>query len=315
MWVVTSRLRTPYNSVVESKWNLKDDDCIDVDVDLVLRFNDESLQSKLNALLSGSIMLVEPTETSVVVVSTETTVPTLVSMFPVKERKEVKQAIIVIVDTSKHHEKMALLEKERQAARDLQLGMYPKAIASKINIDNNELIFIGKRITLVAIQLANMNDILQAEDPPAKLALFRRKVMETINPEPNGDHVKTLGSFEFVIFNITGGSEIIETYKQAIEFCRKLSNILKEDQLIAKFGFTSDSKVPMGMLDQNHMSFDVFGRCMHLGKSLANAALPNTIMVDILDCNSVQSIVKTQLTKKEIISKGTKVTAFEYELK
>ena len=61
------------------------------------------------------------------------------------------------------------------------------------------------------------------------------------------------------------------------------------------------------------MSFDIFGRCMHNGMRLASNAAPNTLDVGNLDVNSVSSVVKTELSQKQISAMGTTIQAFEYK--
>lgn len=303
------------NSKAETKWNLKDEDCNDVDLDLVLRFDGDSTQDRLNDVLDGSLPKMDPVITSVVIVSSEKVVPAKVSFYPVKEGKNVKQLAIMISDTSKQREMQEKLVKEQEATRQLQLGLYPKEIRKMIDVDNNSLIFVSKRIVVITIQVAHIDDLLKSEDPTARLAQFKKTVFETINNDPTAAHGKTLGSFEFVLFNILGEEEASTTDKNAIQFCQNLSNNLKEHEIQAQFGFASDTKCPIGMMDRKHMSFDIFGRCMHNGMRLAANADPNTLDVGVIDVNSVSSVVKTELTQKQISAAGTPIQAFEYKLK
>ena len=303
------------NNFVEKNWNLKSDECVDVDVDLIFRFDDEQYQKALYSLFKNSIKSFGPLKTNVVIVTSETRIPVTVSLFPVMDGKDVKNIILVITDLTQEHQKLELLEKEKNEARTLQLGLYPKSIRSSVDLDKDELVYICfKRVTLIAVQLSNINEILKEEDPPGKLTIFRNKINEAIKECKNGEKVKSLGSYEFIMFNMNGNLEVNDTIKSAVEYCQKVCDLLKDDGLQAQFGLTSETKCPMGMIDKNHMSFDVFGRCMHTGKTLCAAANPNSLCIDVIDVNSFQSIHNGELTQKEITTKGTKFKAFEYSI-
>ena len=302
------------NSLVETKWNLKYEECIDVDLDLILRFEDPSLKSKLDMLFKGDIDEVIIRETSAIIISTEASIPVSIYIIPVKHGNEVKQAGFIIVDMTKIKEQNRLLENERREALNLKRGMYPKSISKEINFAYHRLIFVSKRFTLVSIQLCNFESILKEEDPPARLTCFRKRINEAANEIDGAELVKSLGTYEFILFDVEKSDDPLPSNTKAIEFCRKLSKLLEEDKLVPRFGLTSETKCPMGMMDSNRMSFDVFGRCMTTAMLLVAAASPNCICVDLLESNSIQSIVNTQLTQKQVSSKGTKFIAFEYQL-
>ncbi|OHT05227.1 hypothetical protein TRFO_27094 [Tritrichomonas foetus] len=310
------------NMAAESKWNLKEVDCIDVDFDLVFSFQDkEYFQNSITGMFDGMVDKVESFETSVLIVSSETLKPVKVSLFPVKENKKVKQIIVVFIDSSKENELEMIYNEEKEKTRELQMNMYPSQIRNLISFKDQNLIVISKKIILVVIQLSNMETTLlnsyenSLDNQTFDLVSYRSIIYDLLKSNKKSSHIKTLGLTEYVAFNIDGNDE--DATKNAIDFCKSVSNSLKEtnnENYIAQFGYTSENKCPMGMLESFHLSFDLFGRCIHTGRVLANNASPNSILIDRLEINAVKSFIGNEIKQKVISSKGTEFTAYEYFL-
>lgn len=302
------------NQSADTKWNLKAEDCVDVDVDLVLRFSDETVDNYLKDILNGLNPTVNSIETTVTIVSSEKKIPIKVTFFPIKNRRKLKQVAIIIVDTSIMHTKQEQLEQEKKQCRELQLKMYPQEIVDKINIEKNNLLVISKRIVVVTIQLADIDNILKGEEPTKIFSQYRKAIHDTVNNDRNASHVKTLGSYEIIVFNFNGDEDSIDSDRKAIGFCKAASTALKNEGIQGQFSLTSDTKCPMGMLNPRHMNFDIYGRSFRMGIFLANEATANSVCVDRIEVGTVTEIINEELTSKELILKGTKILAYEYKM-
>jgi hypothetical protein len=256
------------NPAALSRWHLKASECENVDLSLVFTFDPDLPSVFENAENTFVRLITEQLE-----------VPVSFCVFPLETDKTVTGYMYFFEDLREKTAQNNKLAAEQNRAAALVKGVVPDGVS--VSPNEASLLYQADWIAVLAVQISGFPDVAAREDAGDALKHFREALGDYIENRCWISHAKTVGVTEYLVINAGGQLTKSEDMNECVwRTCIEIASLAKPCAIPLQFGATTETGAPMGLLSEDHLSFEVFARCVKAAKIIASRSRANALLVD-----------------------------------
>jgi class 3 adenylate cyclase len=272
------------NPSIEEHWHIPVADCIDVNLALIVTF-DQAVADPFATNL----------DTTVTLVASETQIQVNSTAVQVVKHGQLIGYILFIEDLRHRHHEAECLSRSVEQANNLVRQMIPAALREKMKEENASLVYVTNWAAVLCIQIADFETFADQTGQIDAAKRYRETLDSYFAGLPNAAHFKSLGLSEYVLFEV--GNEPCdpaEIARLVWQCCAQVRKILELADVKVRFGLAAEPIVTMGLMSTDTLSFDIFGKVARAARIMALKATPGVLVTDTTAFPHFPAIVGVQ---------------------
>ena len=290
------------NKAIERKWNVKENDYQDISLPLIISFDISKKETQKNV--------------DVVFVADQRHVRMNIFVYHINDNKNKSNFIYFFEDLSERELREQELQHEYDKIEKMKRDIIPPGLVSRIVKDKNSWTFVSDDIALFTTTFTDFDRVCHDENAVDVLKQYKSRIHDFISDKPDVIHIKSTGITDYFAVNLLNTlPSKRKVDAECFDICRSLCQHLMSHGMSAGFTMTTETKVVVGLMNQNVLSFDLFGRSMRVCRVLLHQAKSGYIVMDKLQCLSIPECVPSDQLNPICVAFGTtSYPCFEYQV-
>ena len=290
------------NKAIERKWNVKENDYQDISLPLIISFDISKKETQKNV--------------DVVFVADQRHVRMNIFVYHINDNKNKSNFIYFFEDLSERELQEQELQNEYAKIEKMKHDIIPPGLVSRLIKDKNSWTFVSDDIALFTTTFTDFDRVCNDENAVDILKQYKSCIYQFISARPDVIHIKSTGITDYFAVNLLNTlPSKRKVDAECFDVCRSLCQHLMSHGMGAGFTMTTETKVVVGLMNQNVLSFDLFGRSMRVCRVLLHQVKPCYIVMDKLQCLSIPECVPSdQLNPISVAFGSTSYPCFEYQV-